>query len=95
MNETGGPPPIYNKNGDVRQVNQGKYEWRFDETPDHTAVIFEIRVPKFMDTSHINVDLNPNYIRLNIKERYTQLSIPEDILVEKSKVQRSTTTGVL
>jgi hypothetical protein len=39
--------------------------------------------------------LNPDYVRLDIKDRITQLSIPENILVEKSKVQRSTTTGVL
>jgi protein TilB len=49
--------PIYNKNGEVRQANQGKYEWRFDETVDKTSVIFEIKIPKYMDTSAINVDL--------------------------------------
>ena len=45
-----GPPPVYNKDGGIRQINQGKYEWRFDETADHTSVIFEIKVPKYMDT---------------------------------------------
>ena len=90
-----GPPPVYNKDGKVRQVNQGQYEWRFDETPDHTSVIFEIKVPKFLETQHINVDLQPDYVRLDIKGRITQLTHPENILVEKSKVQRSTTTGVL
>jgi hypothetical protein len=52
-------------------VNQGKYEWRYDETDDKTCVIFEIRVPKFMDTSHINVDLHPDYVRMDIKGRVT------------------------
>ena len=66
-----GPPPVYNKNGSVRQVNQGKYEWRFDETPDKTAIIFEIKVPKHMQTQHMNVDLNPDYVRLDIKDRIT------------------------
>jgi protein TilB len=87
--------PVYSSNGQVRQANQGKYEWRFDETPDKTCILFEIRIPKHLETSLINVDLNPDYLRLDIKGRITQLSIPEDILVEKSKVQRSTTTGVL
>ena len=87
--------PVYGKNGQVRQANEGKYEWRFEETQDKTAVIFEIKIPKFMDTSAINCDLQPDYIRLDIKGRITQLSIPEEILVEKSKVQRSTTTGWL
>ena len=45
-----GPPAVYNKKGEVRQLNAGKYEWRFDETPDKTCVVFEIKVPKFMDT---------------------------------------------
>jgi len=86
---------VYNAKGEVRQANEGKYEWRFDESIDKTSIIFEIKIPKYMDTSAINVDLQPNYVRLDIKGRITQLSIPEDILVEKSKVQRSTTTGCL
>lgn len=49
--------PIYNKNGGIRLANEGKYEWRFDETEDKTHVIFEIKIPKFLDTSCINVDL--------------------------------------
>jgi len=89
------PVPVYNKDGSVRQANQGKYEWRYDETPDKTCVIFEIRIPKFMDTQLIDCDLQPEYVRLEIKGRVTQLVHPEEIILEKSKVQRSTTTGVL
>jgi len=77
---------VYNPKGEVRQANEGKYEWRYDETTDKTSVIFEIKVPKYMDTSAIDVDLQPNYLRLDIKGRITQLSHPEDILVEKSKI---------
>jgi len=58
-------------------------------------VVFEIRVPKYLDTNLIDCDLQPEYVRLNIKDRITQLMHPEEIIVEKSKVQRSTTTGVL
>jgi hypothetical protein len=39
-----------------------------------------------MDTALINVDLQPTYLRLDIKGRVTQLSIPEDVIAEKSKV---------
>lgn len=45
------PVPVYGRDGKVRQANQGKYEWRYDETPDRTCVIFEVKVPKFMDTA--------------------------------------------
>ena len=48
-----------------------------------------------MDTGSLNVDLEPDYVRCDIKGRVTQLLLPEEILVEKSNVQRSTTTGSL
>jgi protein TilB len=48
-----------------------------------------------MDTSLVNVDLHPLYVRLDIKGKITQLKFDEEILVDKSKVQRSQTTGAL
>ena len=51
------PPSVYTDNGGIRQCNQGGYEWTFTESKDKTALIFEINVPKFMDTSLLNVDL--------------------------------------
>jgi hypothetical protein len=89
------PIPVYGRNGQIRQVNQGKYEWRYDESSDHTCVVFEIKVPRHMETNMIVVDLHPDYCRFDIKGRITQLTHPEFIIVEKSKVQRSTTTGIL
>lgn len=89
------PIPTHTKDGKVRQTNQGQYEWRYEESTDKTCIIFEIKIPKFMDTAQINCDLHPDYVRLDIKGRITQLAHPEFIIVEKSSVQRSTTTGVL
>jgi protein TilB len=48
-----------------------------------------------MDTSLVDVDLHPVYVRLDIKGKVTQLKFDEEILVDKSKVQRSQTTGAL
>lgn len=66
-----GPPSVFNQNGELRQCNEGKYEFKFSESADTTAVILEILVPKFMDTSLVNVDLNPTYIRMDIKGKIT------------------------
>ena len=52
-----GPIEVYNKDGNVRQVNKGGYEWRFDETEDKTCIIFEIKIPKYLETSQIDCDL--------------------------------------
>ena len=61
----------HHANGKVRQVNKGGYEWTFTESQDHTKVIFEVRVPKFMDTSSLNVDLQPDFVRIDIKGKIT------------------------
>ncbi len=89
------PITVYNAQGDIRQCNEGKYDFLFSESHDKTNVILEFHVPKFMDTSLINVDLNPMYVKFDVKGKITQLKMPNEIIVEKSKAQRSTTTGVL
>ena len=48
-----------------------------------------MEVPRFMETSSLNVDLQPSYVRVNVKEKITQVRFDEDIMVERSSVQRS------
>ena len=48
-----------------------------------------------MNTQLIDVDVNPLYVRIAVKEKITQLKLPEEVEVDKSKVERSTTTGSL
>ena len=54
-----------------------------------------MEVPKFMSTDSLNVDLQPQFIRVEVKGKVTQIRFDEDILIERSTVQRSTTTGWL
>jgi protein TilB len=48
--------------------------------------MLEVQIPRFMDTSLVNVDLHPLYVRLDIKGKITQLKFDEEILVDKSKI---------
>ena len=90
------PPPVYKENGEVRICNQGRYEVFLDEDIYTTAITtFRIKLPKFLETSKVKVDLNPNYVRIDVKGKITQWRFDNDIIVEKATVQRSTTTGVL
>ena len=90
------PPPVYKENGEVRICNQGRYEVFLDEDIYTTAITtFRIKLPKFLDTNKIKVDLNPNYVRIDVNGKITQWRFDNDIIVEKATVQRSTTTGVL
>ena len=52
-------------------VNQGGYDWKFDESDDKTKIMFSLDVPKFMDTSSLNVDVQPEYIRIIVKDKLT------------------------
>jgi protein TilB len=90
------PPPVYKENGEVRICNQGRYDVFLDEDIYTTAITtFRIKLPKFLDTNKIKVDLNPNYVRIDVKGKITQWRFDNDIIVEKATVQRSTTTGIL
>lgn len=83
------PISVYNQQGEVRQCNEGRYEFLFQERKDKTCILLEVQIPRFMDTSLVNVDLHPNYVRLDIKGKITQLKFDEEVLVDKSKIQRS------
>lgn len=90
-----GPPPLHNKQGKIFQCNEGKYEFRYSESEDETMWSLEVKVPKFLSTNLLDVDLHPEHVTIKIKDKYLQLEHPEMVLVEKSAVQRSQTTGAL
>lgn len=48
-----------------------------------------------MDTSYIDVDVNPTYVRVTIKGKILQLTLSCEVSVERSNVRRNTTTGSL
>jgi len=89
-------PSVYRENGEIRVCNHGKYDFRLDEDYYRTGITtFELKLPKYMDTSQVSVDLNPQYVRIIAKDKLTQLKFNYDIVVESSTIQRSTTTGYL
>jgi protein TilB len=89
-------PSVYKDNGEIRICNQGKYDFFLDEDIFITGIMtFELKLPKFLDTANIQVDLNPQYIRVKAKDKVTQLRFDHEVIVEKSTIQRSTTTGHL
>jgi hypothetical protein len=91
------PPPVFNDKGEVRQSNQGGYEYQFYEKHEKVLqfIILEVSVPRYLDTSQIDIDLNPTFVRLTIKGKVLQLSFPCEIIVSKSQAKRSQTTGSL
>lgn len=66
-----GPPSIYTKEGNVRQCNIGRYTFSLDESEDNSKLIFNMEVPKFMSTDQLNIDLQPTYVRVDVKGKIT------------------------
>ena len=64
---------MYTPDGQVRQCNQGKYTFSLDETPCGTKLVFSLEVPKFLSTDSLNVDLQPTFVRVDIRGKITQI----------------------
>lgn len=94
--EKEGPPSVYRENGEIRICNQGKYDVTLDEDIFETAITtFTIKLPKYMDTEKIKVDLNPQYVRIDANGKITQWRFDHEIMCESATIERSSTTGVL
>ncbi|XP_034826555.1 protein tilB [Maniola hyperantus] len=75
-------------------INQPKIDFKFgDEEPD--KYILDLAVYKHLDTSLLDVDIQPNYVRVIIRDKIFQLHLPEDINTTNSKAERSQITGHL
>lgn len=59
------------------------------------VIAFVSRIRRHLDTAYIDVDVNPTYVRVTVKGKILQLTLPCEISVDRSKVQRNTTTGSL
>jgi len=88
-------PSVYNNKGEVRQCNEGKFDFHLDDTSDNLNIIFHLHTPKFLTTELMDIDINPWYVRCIIKEKLTQLKLSSEIIPSTSNVQRSKTTGFL
>eukprot|EP00922_Rhytidocystis_sp_ex-Travisia-forbesii_P061765 GHVS01091478.1.p1 GENE.GHVS01091478.1~~GHVS01091478.1.p1 ORF type:complete len:442 (-),score=38.84 GHVS01091478.1:872-2197(-) len=89
------PLSVYTKSGDIRQCNEGKYKFSFDDYSDPHVITINMFVPRHLDTSLIEADVHPTYVRCLIKGKLTQLRLPSEVRPATSKIDRSKTTGAL
>mmetsp|Transcript_54170 Transcript_54170/g.69612 ORF Transcript_54170/g.69612 Transcript_54170/m.69612 type:complete len:367 (-) Transcript_54170:202-1302(-) len=81
--------------GKIRQCNEGKWVFNFDETSKKAHVILDISIPKFLDSSLVDVDIHPNYVSVVIKSKVLRLNLPAEVDSSNSTAARSKTTGHL
>ena len=78
-----------------RQRNQGQWDFFIDDESELGFIMVTIRVPRYMDTSLIDVDVHPLWFQASIKGRLILLHLPHEVIVNECKVQRITSTGAL
>uniref|UniRef100_A0A8C2B096 Leucine-rich repeat-containing protein 6 n=1 Tax=Cyprinus carpio TaxID=7962 RepID=A0A8C2B096_CYPCA len=80
--------------GRVLNVNEPKLDFSLTED-ENNCMHLEIHVYRHMDTSLLDVDVQPTYVRVTIKGKVFQLVLPAEVKPDSSTAQRSQTTGHL
>ena len=81
--------------GDIKQCNEGGWQFRFDEETQPGSVLLSVPLPKFLSSSLIDVDVHPTYVSVVVKGKVLRLVLPAEVKSEESTAQRSSTTGQL
>lgn len=68
------------------------YEYNADGDEN---IVLTVHVFKHMDTSLIDIDVQPSYVRVTMKGKSLQLALSEEINPDSSTAKRSQTTGYL
>lgn len=53
---------MYNKEGEMRVCNEGRYDYSLKEWDDPEWSFFEMHIPQFLDTNQLTFELFPNFI---------------------------------
>ena len=79
----------------IRQCNEGRYAFRMEEEDGKGNVILEVDIPKFIDTSLVDVDVQPTYASIVVKNKTTRLLFPYEVQPDDGFAQRSQVSGTL
>ncbi|KAK9890846.1 hypothetical protein WA026_012192 [Henosepilachna vigintioctopunctata] len=85
---------LFAKDGRALNINQAKIPFTFNDE-DPKEFVLTVQIYKYLDTELIDVDLQPIYARITIKNKIFQIVFPDEIFIDKSTCQRSTTSGQL
>uniref|UniRef100_A0A182PDW0 Uncharacterized protein n=1 Tax=Anopheles epiroticus TaxID=199890 RepID=A0A182PDW0_9DIPT len=72
-------------------LNEPRLSFEFHDEPDQFEL--DLHVYKYLDTSLVEVDAQPYYVRVTVKGKVFQLALKQEIQPDRSSCQRSQTTG--
>ena len=79
----------------VLNKNEGKQEFTLREAADGRSIVLDVAVGKFMDTSLLECDVQPRFVRVLVKGKLLQLTLEEEVAPDQSVAQRNIHTGHL
>ncbi|XP_059155195.1 dynein axonemal assembly factor 11-like [Physella acuta] len=84
---------LFAEDGRPFNVNEPKVD--FTLTEDGENIFLDVAIFKHMDTSLLDCDVQPNFVRVTLKGKMLQLALSEEVNGDASVAKRSQTTGHL
>eukprot|EP00056_Hartaetosiga_gracilis_P018763 m.11780 g.11780 ORF g.11780 m.11780 type:complete len:438 (+) comp7041_c0_seq1:146-1459(+) len=87
---------FFKDDGTPLNMNEGDWDFRLEGQDMYSEnLVLDFPCYKYVDTSQIDLDVQPTYIRITIKDHTFQLRLPEEVHPDKGNAQRSQITGHL
>ncbi|XP_073925342.1 dynein axonemal assembly factor 11 isoform X3 [Castor canadensis] len=89
------PRTLVTEHGKALNVNEPKLDFSLKDDEKRNQLVLDLAVYRYMDTSLIEVDVQPTYVRVMVKGKPFQLVLPAEVRPDSSSAKRSQTTGHL
>nr|XP_021154536.1 protein tilB homolog [Columba livia] len=89
------PRTLVTAEGKALNVNVPKLNFSLKDDEENNQLILDLAVYRHLDSSLLDVDVQPTYIRVLVKGKPFQLVLPEEVKPDSSSAKRSQTTGHL
>ncbi|XP_075406688.1 dynein axonemal assembly factor 11 isoform X1 [Tenrec ecaudatus] len=89
------PRTLITQDGRALNVNEPKLDFSLKDDEKRNQITLDLAVYRYMDTSLIDVDVQPTYVRVTVKGKPFQLVLPAEVRPDSSSARRSQTTGHL
>ncbi|GCB64842.1 hypothetical protein scyTo_0000332 [Scyliorhinus torazame] len=81
--------------GRVLNVNEPKIDFALTDDEENNQFILDLAVYRHMDTSLLDIDVQPTHVCVLVKGKVFQLVLPGEVKPDSSSAKRSQTTGHL
>ncbi|XP_028283189.1 dynein axonemal assembly factor 11 [Parambassis ranga] len=89
------PRMLITADGRVMNVNEPKLDFSLTEDEESNSIVLDLALYRHMDTSLLDVDVQPTYARVSVKGKIFQIVLPAEVKPDSSTAKRSQTTGHL